>query len=375
MGEPMEAAKHVRDLKGLTALRFLAAVWVFSFHVHIRWPLPGLGPLEGVVNQGALGVTLFFVLSGYILERTYAPSFKNPSRGELSLYAIKRFARIAPTYIVGMLLCLPWLFQTARVGAGGAGMEVAGAIGVTNLLGINAWFPSISMAWFGTGGWSISVELFFYAAFPLVAWGIARLGPTGVAVMLGVSILALCIPTLLLLSGQRFELAYAFPLSRFPEFATGMLAASFEQSGRLKQMRRWWAVTALAGLGYLVANGERWPEHVQHNPIVVPLIALVVVGVAQTERGLLHSRLLGVLGKASYAFYVVQMPLLFLLASIDKRSPLGEWLPSVVILGGAFVANTLLSLLLWRFVEEPFRKGIIEKFETWARIRPLPASS
>ena len=56
-----------RDIPALTGLRFVAAFYVFLFHIHIRMPLTENTFLAGIIGQGAIGMTIFFVLSGFIL--------------------------------------------------------------------------------------------------------------------------------------------------------------------------------------------------------------------------------------------------------------------------------------------------------------------
>ena len=56
---------HVQNLKPLTSLRFIAALWVLIFSY---WPnLAGAGDMPRLVAKGYLGVEVFFILSGFIL--------------------------------------------------------------------------------------------------------------------------------------------------------------------------------------------------------------------------------------------------------------------------------------------------------------------
>lgn len=59
------------EVKSLTAFRFLAAFYVFLFHLQIRIPLFGEGPIGNFVAEGAVGMTMFFTLSGFILSHAY----------------------------------------------------------------------------------------------------------------------------------------------------------------------------------------------------------------------------------------------------------------------------------------------------------------
>jgi peptidoglycan/LPS O-acetylase OafA/YrhL len=87
-------------MPALTALRAVAALLVFLYH----FPPSGLGRLvEVVVSQGHVGVTVFFVLSGFLITVRYYPPFARGDRG-LADYFVRRMARILPLYYVVLTL-------------------------------------------------------------------------------------------------------------------------------------------------------------------------------------------------------------------------------------------------------------------------------
>jgi peptidoglycan/LPS O-acetylase OafA/YrhL len=72
----------MKELKQLTGLRFLAAFYVFVFHLDMpmRTPLTYLPwRVEALIQQGRLGVTVFFVLSGFLLTYRHLGDFKTPA--------------------------------------------------------------------------------------------------------------------------------------------------------------------------------------------------------------------------------------------------------------------------------------------------------
>src|SRR5258705_7828485 len=107
----------MKELKALTGLRAVAALWVLIFHSNFR-NLPHMpGFVGSIIGSGYAAVSLFFVLSGFILtynslprDRSQQP-FKTPDR-----YIVARFARIYPAYIfafvMGALVEGPWLLPT-----------------------------------------------------------------------------------------------------------------------------------------------------------------------------------------------------------------------------------------------------------------------
>jgi peptidoglycan/LPS O-acetylase OafA/YrhL len=65
-------------IKPLTSLRFFAAFLVFLFHFHIHYfPLFGIPNVDFIISRGAIGMSLFFILSGFVLQYNY---------GDLSIY-------------------------------------------------------------------------------------------------------------------------------------------------------------------------------------------------------------------------------------------------------------------------------------------------
>ena len=96
--------KYEKEILSLTGLRFVAAFYVFLFHIHIRWPIADHPFAKKVLDQGAIGMSLFFILSGFILAYRYADG-----RSTLKDYLINRFARIYPICAVAALVTLPWI--------------------------------------------------------------------------------------------------------------------------------------------------------------------------------------------------------------------------------------------------------------------------
>ena len=96
--------KASRHLPALTGLRFVLALWVILHHLTGRGQMlePAAlalpGPLYALIRGGYLAVTTFFVLSGFVLSRSYAETRWN--RGSLLGYADRprrpRLSRLSP---------------------------------------------------------------------------------------------------------------------------------------------------------------------------------------------------------------------------------------------------------------------------------------
>lgn len=102
-----------KEIKSLTGIRGLAAIYVIAFHwnaeIAKKTPVPGSSTAEflmlKLLGHGYLSVDLFFILSGFVLCITYAKVFsEGVSVREYDSFMLKRFARIFPLYIVVTLL-------------------------------------------------------------------------------------------------------------------------------------------------------------------------------------------------------------------------------------------------------------------------------
>lgn len=137
----------------LTFTRFLAAISIVIYHYGKNVYPYNIPWVWQVLGQANVGVSYFFILSGFVLIIAYQN--KN-NIGYFKFYK-NRFARIFPIFFIGILLLLTYkaikkhpIFWD----------EVA-----YNVLGIQAWIPSKALC-FNSPSWSITVEILFYFLFP-----------------------------------------------------------------------------------------------------------------------------------------------------------------------------------------------------------------
>lgn len=147
----------------LSSLRFFIALYVFLFHMQIRWPIVHKKYISAFVSQGAVGMTAFFMLSGFILAARYREL-------ELKKYFVARFARIYPVYALGALLTIPWIgVKNLQFSSHDLTFKVLGGLFIVliDLILLQAWIPSSFSLWNNGGSWSISAEAFFIQFFQL----------------------------------------------------------------------------------------------------------------------------------------------------------------------------------------------------------------
>ena len=92
-------------LPAVTSLRFFAALHVALFHMNEMGAITGPHWLKTFAGIGYVGVSFFFVLSGFILVYTYAG--RNIVLGE---FYQTRFARIYPAYLFSLVLTFPFFY-------------------------------------------------------------------------------------------------------------------------------------------------------------------------------------------------------------------------------------------------------------------------
>lgn len=210
-----------KDIRPLTSLRFFAALMIVIVHTNAAFPVawPARAP-----NSLVHGVSFFFVLSGFILTHVYHDR-TDPS---YSRFLLHRVARLYPLLLASMLfviLALP--AREIPVDGGGIGPFVL------KILMLNSLVPtaSVQFSWNGVT-WSISTEMFFYAAFPFLLKELFTDAPKKLALAALIAIAVyftgelfdLPVPGRTSDGVTLFQLGFANPLTRAFEFVLGMTA-------------------------------------------------------------------------------------------------------------------------------------------------------
>ena len=350
-------------LDALTGLRWWAAFWVFAYHLGALITIPG--PLLWPVEYGYLGVTFFFVLSGFVLTWSFAPTLPQ------STFYVRRFARIWPSHMVALALAIPVFYsltpdpQQTWVKPFDPGVI---ALSVPLLQG---WSRDPMILFSGNpAAWTLSCELFFYALHPFIARGLARVSVRGAlwvafgAIAVAVAYRFACIqePT------AWWSASMPWPISRLPEFILGMAIAWAFRSGWRPRIRLWPSVAVFgAGLFLISVLPRITPDSALvrvsspfTNEIMTALCGLVIIGATvtslQMRRTWLASKPMVRLGVWSYAFYLVHATVIYAALSAFGHVS-GGWLSvvwAIVILG----AGVGVAFLLHRWVEFPAERVI-----------------
>ena len=352
-------------IDALTGLRFLAALFVYLHH----HPKPDYFPswLITFFTAGYNGVTFFFVLSGCVIALNYFEGLSRPTPSGLVRYAVARFARIYPLYL--LVLLYVWLKQDAPL-TSDFGYHV---------LALQAWSPDFRFAYaFNGPGWSIGIEFFLYACFPLIVILLARLkGHAKGLWFLAFGVLAYLIGIALFfqLTGRAslpitdpesaHRWLYRTPITRLGDFLLGVIAALLYRNRNAVHSRfefRWVLGTysAIALMVIMMILPDNLNSVFSWDALYAPVAFLLILGLTMAPRTIvarfLSSRPLVVLGEASFALYLIHIPLIDVF-DIYSYTDYAPWIAILLWIAFAGIC-ILLAIGLNRYVETPLRRLI-----------------
>jgi peptidoglycan/LPS O-acetylase OafA/YrhL len=336
-------AQHL--IKPLTSIRFFAAMIVIMYHSGSGFinTLPNAPTsLKSFLLNGYVGVPFFFLLSGFILHLTYRGRLID--RKSLWNFAVARFARIYPVYLLAIVVMVPFVspFQGWR--------------DVPQFFGLQWWVTSpnpFSTMWNGPS-WTVSVEIFFYFCFPFLSAMAGRLRCRSIAIMIG-AILAVCLitgsPSFWCLRPANFDWLrwVPTPIVRLPEFLLGVLVSELHlrREGRPFPIPAW--LPPAAAVAIMCVSHDQWV-----GTAVTFLAALAVVAIAGSPTTrfthFLQHRWLVLMGAASYSLYLLHQFVHFSTVAV-----LGPSKATVLI---QYPAVLILSVIVFLRFEEPAREWI-----------------
>ncbi|CAL9490711.1 hypothetical protein SUDANB120_03247 [Streptomyces sp. enrichment culture] len=360
----MDGSRPVRlpRLDSLTGLRFPAALLVFLYHASLGVPWIRLfesdaandGFAKAVSQAGALGVTFFFVLSGFVL--TWSAREKDTFRA----FWRRRFVKIYPNYVVTWGLALITF----------AAVMTEPWQAVLNLFMLQVWVPDFATNFsVDPPSWSLGAEAIFYLAFPLLYLGIKKIDAAKLKFWIAGTVAAIMLtPTLTYAvipgggmqmpgadgtSTVQYWFAYVLPPVRLLDFALGILVARAVMSGRWRDIGTVWSTLLLAASYGVALNVEHL--YAQRSVTLIPIVLVIAAFAArdaESKPTLFNNRPMVWLGEISFAFYLVHYIVL-----AYSRELLGDGLFStpvgIALIAAQAVVSVLLSWALYAWVEAP----------------------
>ena len=383
-------------LSALTGLRFLAALHVVFFH-YTDVPLKAApGWIHNIIGAGLTGVDLFFILSGFVLAYNYLDGRRIDRRE----FWLARFARIYPAHLLGVLMLAPFIAYAhfaslpPSAAAGKVATEATLALTLTQ-----AWVPGEWPIWNGPA-WSLGAEAFFYALFPLLGIWILRIRGRWLPVaLIAFWMLALIRPAsnIMINSLSWAPIGYANPLLRLPEFLMGIaLGRLFITYGRWRfggilANTGLFGFLAVIGIGVLGINGFLARTALRfvnvpflYEALLLVFLALLIYGLAH-GRGIL-AKLLSLpvmlaLGEASYAVYILQIPVAAWVKGLTEHRMDPMMMPNIKFFDSlpyflAYLAIlVMVSIISHRAIESPARTAIKRTFGRKGRERTVVDAS
>lgn len=372
-------------LQALTGLRFLAAMAVLVSHFDHRGLIAVPAGLTDFLDGGRTAVSLFFVLSGFILAYNYKDL--SGARDRIEFYS-SRIARIYPVTLLALGLGAVGVAYAVLSRESGALLNwyalkdatVANLGGsfIAQLTLLTGWLPtaSLNQPW-NSPAWSIACEAFFYLVFPLLIVKMRRLSAVRLVLFLAVSFGIQCLiiwgARAFAPPGQKGFLVSQFPVTHLFEFLIGIAAAIFflrggrewVQQGITRFILLASALILLALLSYFRPVD---PAYLLMSPLFAVLI--VALAVPPTRRAsILGWGPLVLLGEASFSLYMIHVPLMNL-ASIPKPPFWAGWL--------IMVATVAASIFVFKYFETParirVRSTILNRFPVRSPRRGLTRS-
>lgn len=376
---PIPDKPRSRYMPGLDGLRAIALIGVMGYH----WSF-------GFASGGFLGVSLFFVLSGYLITDILASQWHHHQRIDLKDFWIRRFRRLLPAMLLMLFILVVWvtLFDHSRLAA--LRGDVLGAVTY-----ISNWqFIFQEQSYFESFGapsplghfWSLAVEEQFYLLWPLIMLvGLKlfpRRGPLFTFIAIGAALSALWMAIIYQPGDDPSRVYYGTDTRAFGLLIGAGLSIiwpSWKLSSHVSvSARRRLNLTgavALLMILFMMCKVDRYESFLyQGGMLLFSLTAAVLVAVlahpASSVSRLLSWKPLVWIGVRSYGIYLWHYPVM-ILTSPDAGARDLPW-PAVAM---QIAASILLAALSWKYVEEPIRHGGLKKL--WSKassIRRRPAS-
>jgi len=335
-------------LKRLTGIRAIAAIFVVCFHFGDDFAVlfHPIGYLRSVYRSGDVGVDLFFILSGFILSLNYLDAFESFSFREYLDFLRARLARIYPVHLFTLLLLGALVVSARHYGIHVPSENHTRFTFFTNLLLVQVWpFFFRGLNW-NLPAWSISAEWFVYLFFPLLALRIAKAKKP-----LYWSNLLLAIFLISSTWGVRALLSWSLLRVTCEFFAGCMLYRVYGAGVRCPVSPGLSGLLSISICVFCVQYGFT-------KSFVLPVLALLIWGLAENSSGILSGSTAVYWGKVSYSLYMTHGICQLVL---DRTLPVARFEHAAPIVRLAIIAAymaviVVASIATFHLVEEPARK-------------------
>ncbi len=350
-------------IKPLTSLRFFFAFMVFLHHL---WFLLDENQFlhdlyDNVLKEGFIGVSFFFILSGFVLSYNYYDKFIN-GETKFRQFSLARIARIYPLHLLTLLIAIPLSLGENAISWGTKFM--------LHLFLLQSFVPSgDTYFFFNSVSWSISNEMFFYLMFPLLVFFLLK--KQNVKIALGYILL---IPILIFITNDSYHEAIfdVNPLTRIADFIIGIILYKIYIKRKDTEILNRKSIASIVEIGSIVLLAVFLSFH-QYIPIGyryscyywLPMTLLIYT--FSYSKGIisniLSNRILVFLGEISFGFYMIHMLAIKYYEYLPQKfAALKYLLPKSYIEAiVVFVVTLILSMITYKWYETPANKFIKKK--------------
>lgn len=368
--------KKRRYITGLDGIRAIAVIMVLAYHLKLA-----------LFKSGFLGVTVFFVLSGYLITGILISEVEEEGTIDLKNFWLRRIRRLVPAV---MSMAVVIIFVSAVVN------RIIFTKGckdfLASVLGFNNWWQIFNkVSYFEAAGvpspfthcWSLAIETQFYLIYPLILLGIYKLvksrgeGQANRGLLFaGVTLLLALISVILMIvlfdpQQDASRVYYGTDTRAFSLLFGALLAILWEY--RMVPRRLSASVNMVLGsvsfavllVMTIAINGSSnfWYRGGQFfGTILTVLMVYAVSGRKTWLSRFLSNPVLKWMGDRSYSIYLWHYPIILLISKGIKAS---WWITLIEI-----VLSVVLAELSYRFIETPIRHGIIGEYLNILRSRP-----
>jgi peptidoglycan/LPS O-acetylase OafA/YrhL len=363
------------EIKALSGLRIVAALWVVLFHFRPLMQMaspPLYDALKPVLDCGAQGVDLFFILSGFVLTWNYLDRMGEGWSTKATLHFLwLRLARVWPIYLVTMHLAAAWIVFTLNFGnvPSPEASQLNAISYVRQLVMTQLWFqPFFDRSSWDGPAWSISAEWLAYLLFGLLVMVIFRVErATRARGLLLLAIAATLPPVLFLAATGEFYTPWSWLPRIVMQFTAGALACAavrkLRPSDRTRRVAGYVSVLLLVGIvgGLYLLDAHPLATIRDDFGLVdvlfLPLVVALAIG-GGTLPSLLSTRLLVYGGKVSFALYMVHelVHTAWNWAVAQYEIQLQPSIAAKLVFVGLIAVSVVLAILLFHSVEEPARR-------------------
>lgn len=397
------------NLPSLTGARWLAALAVYFLHALVFLSVYPFQQSElfATIHKfvpmqlGSAGVTFFFILSGFLI---YWSNSQLKGMKNVLYYCKRRITKIYPMHLIALAMFIvasakftttgiTWVLDFARV-----------ELWLPNALLIHTWNPDwVTLGGLNVPSWSLGAEMLFYLTFPLFiplvrkVKGVGNWWAFGITFAVSLALITVIhfyadgpkgienffvprlwdtnvspvaevhadpvwfmqeeIPVL-----ESYWLSYYFPLTRLIEFYLGVFGAKLVAEGMFKNTNITIPLIALA-----VSFVATWfvPLAFKMSVIMSLPMAFVVATLAvrdiEGKSGEIASPRAVLLGNISFAFYMVQFPVMVFVQRYfisGKEYGFLGWAFYAVV---CFIVSVILAWVLFTFVDDPLMKATARK--------------